>query len=174
MEDKKRARQRSTPEQFIVEKHGFKKKIRVFFLQWDQGKGYGGLMVVERRVLKHKCNKEGGKAAWSGRGAAAAPHERSPGKELQVQPLGPWVSGKTGGTSLAFCFVFLNRFVTFHIQRVSPWLISNKIFFWLRTVLFFSDNVSCVKCAIPPPCFSSVSRTLFPQHFLRVLAPFLF
>lgn len=56
-------------------------------------------MGVEKRVLRHRCSKKW--VVLSRRRAAAAPHERSPEKELQVQPLGPCASGERG-TSLAF------------------------------------------------------------------------
>lgn len=61
------------------------------------GKRYSGLMGVEKRVLRHRCIKKG--AVLSGRRAAAAPHERSPEKELQVQPVGPCASGERGHLS---------------------------------------------------------------------------
>lgn len=58
-------------------------------------------MGVEKRVLRHRCSKKG--AVLSGRRAAAAPRERSPEKELQVQPVGPCASGERD-SSLAFYF----------------------------------------------------------------------
>lgn len=157
MEDKKRVRQRSTPEQLVVEKHAFKNRFGLFcFCCFGGigGKWYGGLMDVERRVFKAQMQQGGGvQAVEIGRGAAVAPGERSPGKELQVQPVGSvGVRGKTG--SIFRWGFFMDSFKTFHIQRVAPPSFSYKILFWPRTVLFFSD-VSCVKCAIPPPCLSS-------------------
>lgn len=75
-------------------------------------------------------------AVLRGRRAAVAPHERSPGKELQVQPVGPCSSGERDHLSVAI----FDRFDTCHIQGCSAASRAYKILFWIKTFLFFSDT----------------------------------
>lgn len=98
------------------------------------GKRYTWLMGVEKRVLRHRFNKKW--AVLSGRRAAAAPHERSPEKELQVQPVGPCASGEKEHLSLSN----FDRFNTCHIQGVSAPSYAYRILFGINTFLFFSDT----------------------------------
>lgn len=108
---------------------------------------------------------------WSGEKAAAAPHERSPGRELQVQPVGPCTSGERGEH---LSFSHFARFDTCHIQGFSAPSCSSKILFWINTFLFLLRHVS-VKRAVPPPCLSfSIAHTLSIFSFLFFTALCLF
>lgn len=110
--------------QLTVEKHGFERNVCISV---GSGKGIGGLWVSRNVFLRHRRNKKG--AALIGRKAAAAPRERSPEREFQVQPVGPCTSGERGHLSLSN-FV---RFDTCHIQRFSAPSYSYKILFWINT-----------------------------------------
>lgn len=85
--------------QLTVEKHGFERNMCISV---GSRKGREGLWVSRNVFLRHRCDKKG--AVVIGRKAAAAPRERSPERELQVQPVGPRTSGE-GSTSLLsnFC-----------------------------------------------------------------------
>lgn len=123
-------------------------------------------------------------------GAAAAPHERSPEKELQVQPCGSvcvrrlgkhlspfaffliWTDLTLATTSKGWVF-FSSTVVRFTKKKKNPLLDKHILCSSPPTRLSFE------KCAIPPPCLSSfppLSLTLFPLsplHFVR-LPPVLF
>lgn len=99
----------------VVEKKSTVWKQNVRFFSRDRGKKVVGFLgrgcsgwetCFEAHMLEEgkKWNKKIG--ALSGRRrAAVAPHERSPERELQVQPVGPWASGgdERGERLLSLC-----------------------------------------------------------------------
>lgn len=117
--------------QLAAEKHGFKTDMCISV---GSGKGIVGLWVSRNVFWGTDAIRKG--LVLSGRRAAAAPHERSPEKELQVQPVGPCASGDRERLSLSN----FDRFDTFHIQGVSAPSYAYKILFWINTFLFFSDT----------------------------------
>lgn len=71
-----------------------------------RGRTRGAHGCREACFLRHRCDTVGkkGGGVWGSDGeAAAAPRERSPERELQVQPAGPWASGEKA-TSVEFDF----------------------------------------------------------------------
>lgn len=104
-------------------KHDFQTNMCV---SGGPGKDTGGSWVLESVFFKARMwygGEKGGGVWWSDGEAAAASRERSPERELQVQPAGPWASGEKA-TSVEFDFFpplsrqTLATSVAFQHQRV--------------------------------------------------------
>lgn len=116
-------------------------------------------MGVEKRVLRHRCDKKGGcveRTKGSGSSIRAQPRKGAPSPGCGSV----CVRRKGDHRSLS---VFVS-FDTCHIQGVSAPSCSSKILFGINTFLCFSDTSLSLKCAIPPPCLSSSIANTFPLH----------
>jgi len=123
------------------------------------GKWYRGLYGCRGTCLRHRCGKNRGCVVADGGRAAAAPNERSPEKELQVQPVGSACVRRKAPSHLSH----FNRFDTRHIPGG---LFCTVVCFYKSTFVFFSATRRSLflsqKRSIPPPCLGFSRYTFSP------------
>lgn len=144
--------------------------------RWDRGSTRGAHGCREVCFLKHGCDtggKKGGGVRCSDGEAAAAPRERSPERELQVQPAGPWASDEKT-TSVEFNFFPPLTSDTCYVHGFSASPRFYEIIFWINAFLTLSPIRLWLKPqpTIPPPRLSrSVADAPVRRLFLGLFSP---